>query len=79
MDARTVYLHGGPYHGLEVTIPEGIDYFHIQGHDRESTYRGITEDQDTPIDIEVLSGTYSQVSGPNNHNNFEWDGWKRDD
>lgn len=75
MGTRTVHLHGGPYHGHEMAIPAGHDHFHVRGNDPESTYRGITEDQDNPADIEWREGTYSKVSGPDNKDNFEWDGW----
>lgn len=73
--ARTVRLHGGPYHGKAVAIPVGNDHFHIVGWDPVSLLKGITEDQDNPSNVETREGTYSQVSGRGNENEFEWDGW----
>ncbi len=75
MHAKTVRLHGGPYHGRTVDIPADHNHFHIVGMNPASLLRGITEDQDNPANIETREGTYSQVSGPNNRNEFEWDGW----
>lgn len=72
---KTVHLHGGPWHGRVVNLVAEADHFHVMGMDPSSLLRGIIEDQDNPAEIDTREGTYSQVSGPNYRNDFEWDGW----
>lgn len=69
MHAKRVLLHGGPYHGKVVDVPEQNDHFHIMGMIPKGTAFGVEGH------VETREGTYSQVSGPNNRNDFEWDGW----
>jgi len=60
-NTRTVTLHGGPWHGRIVALVVEANHFHINMFPYGGTH--------------AREGTYSQVSGPNNQNNFEWDGW----
>lgn len=60
MESRTVNLFGGPYHGQQIAIPVEKNHFHIR-----------LQLPDNPLQ----EGTYSQVSGLGNKDNFEWDGW----
>jgi hypothetical protein len=71
VESRTVQLHGGPYHGKAVAVPLGQDHFHVAGYEPAES---ITEDEGH-IHVRTRRGTYSQVSGSKNRNDFEWDGW----
>lgn len=66
---KTVQLHGGPWHGQQIEVPSDQDHFHIVGPATPPV-------EPAPDDPVVLKeGTYSQVAGPGNLHDFEWDGW----
>lgn len=69
MRAKTVRLHGGPYHGHTIAVPEGNNHFHVVGT------QPVAYGDDDQKPVGVQEGTYSQVSGPNHQHDFEWDGW----
>lgn len=71
MQMRTVQLFGGPYHGKAVAVPVQVDHIHVQGYEPAES---ITPDEGHQH-FNTRRGTYSQVSGPNNRDHFEWDGW----
>ncbi|WNO27287.1 hypothetical protein SEA_JEMERALD_48 [Microbacterium phage Jemerald] len=75
MGAKTVLLHGGPYHGRYVAVPAENDHFHIREMPQDAFERAMHDEVDTFHVVQSREGTYSQVSGPNHHNDFEWDGW----
>jgi len=60
MEARTVRLHGGPWHSRVTVLPADRDHFHILEFDPSSP-------------VEPREGTYSRVLG--HPYDFEWDGW----
>lgn len=71
--ARRVYLHGGPWHGRVIMVPEDHDHFHII----EPVEDQVTFSEEEQIilieNVKIREGTYSQVRGEPRA--FEWDGW----
>lgn len=74
MEHRTITLHGGPWHGRIVSLEAGANHFHVV----EPT-GPIFGQPDTYNQVAYREGTYSQVSGPKNRTDFEWDGWTTHD
>jgi hypothetical protein len=75
--AREVKLYGGPMDGKTVGIPDGVDHIHVLGAEinRGGFVAGPTDIAAALEPITTKEGIYSQVSGYNNEDNFEWDGW----
>jgi len=69
--SRIVQLHGGPWHGQQVSVPSGRDHFHIIMPVLDALTR--TPEQPTPVDTK--EGIYSQVGHAGWINDFEWDGF----
>lgn len=57
-------LWGGPKHGEHISVPAGMNIIRVVGG--SATPGGI---------LLSRQGQYSQVAGPGNQHNFEWDGW----
>lgn len=72
MQARTVALHGGPWHGRAVAVPVGQNHIHIKGLD--TSLPPEFDPEALPSQVPTREGTYSAVSGQ--PNDFEWDGWE---
>lgn len=67
---KTVQLHGGPWHGQRIDVPDHADHFHVQ----QPVFTGLDMlPMDEPTQVPVKEGTYSRVLG--HPNDFEWDGW----
>lgn len=64
---KMVSLHGGPWHGRSIVVPDEADHFHIQ--------QQIEPTGDSPL-VQIKEGTYSVVRG--NPADFEWDGYVND-
>jgi len=69
---KQVLLHGGPLNGKWMMLDDNVNHFHIEEFTppSQAQYRG-----ELPAEPETRIGTYSQVSGIENRQNFEWDGW----
>lgn len=76
--AKNVLLHGGPWHGRMITVQDGVDHFHIVAPAEMQPPEFVDNvDPNVPPDatIKIKRGTYSQVAGPHNRHDYEWDGW----
>lgn len=75
--AKTIRLHGGPWHGQLVALEDGRDHMHIREAVQDAIDRAINtaapEDGEIFARVPVREGTYSRVFG--SPNDFEWDGW----
>lgn len=71
---RTVNLYGGPLHGKQMTIQSDVDHVHIKGLVPQK-FDPFKEFDFNDVGVPTRTGTYSQVRGPGNQDNFEWDGW----
>jgi hypothetical protein len=71
MGTIDVKLHGGPWHGRIIALPDDKDHFHILGSATETAQEYTEEDEIKPV--ELRSGMYSRVVRC--PNDFEWDGW----
>lgn len=79
MQAKTVHLNGGPWHNRVVSIDSDLDHFHISEPMPDAIRRALLAGDIHPgfQELRLNQGTYSQVSGPQYRNEFEWDGWDR--
>lgn len=68
--AQHIKLHGGPMHGKEVALQDGVNFFHIA---KPLDPIGIYAEADAPIESNIKQGTYSRVR---DSTDFEWDGWR---
>jgi hypothetical protein len=70
--SQTIDLHGGPWHGRTVELPDGQDHFHIVGPmDLPVDYTAESADMEIG-QVHTREGMYSRVC---RSRNFEWDGW----
>lgn len=77
--AKTITLHGGPWHGRTTAIEDGRDHIHIVEPINDAVKRVLEEaegDQEF-ITVPMREGTYSRVAG--RPDDFEWDGWRSHD
>ncbi|WNM75093.1 hypothetical protein SEA_MORRIGAN_48 [Microbacterium phage Morrigan] len=79
MDSKTVHLNGGPWHDRVVAIDDTLNHFHVAEPLPDAIRRGLLSGELQPgfQPLKLRQGTYSQVSGPQYRNEFEWDGWDR--
>lgn len=74
MTSKQVRLHGGPLHGTYLVVRDDEDHIHIESFGPECLLSA-PQEQDSTEHVVTREGTYSQVAGPDNRNNYEWDGW----
>lgn len=77
--AQRIRLHGGPWHGRTVEIPDNRDHFHIIEPVEEIARYFINAPTESEAfeTAQTREGTYSRVQGY--PGNYEWDGWRSHD
>lgn len=69
--AENISLHGGPWHGKAMAIPEGTNVVRVN---RAALFKPGTLMDAVPSEVPFQEGQYSRVR---HTKDFEWDGWKQ--
>ncbi|QXO13638.1 hypothetical protein SEA_QUARTZ_47 [Microbacterium phage Quartz] len=70
--SQHIKLFGGPMHGKEIALEDGVSHFHIREMLPPSFVYGETNN---PADlVRTRDGMYSRVG--HSRTEFEWDGWR---
>lgn len=70
---QEINLHGGPWHGRVIVIPNDVDHFHLEGPDFDQMQTIAASDGVEAMVVPLKEGTYSRVG--TSKTDFEWDGW----